>query len=306
MATKLLPAFLATAALLILIGCPSVFVGFQGVSRQIESRRPYPAVALRAAGDVETDQPTASEETTSPFRLGSAALSLMAALVVTFWPLEEAFAARSGGRMGSMGGGMGRSMGSMGGARSAPRPPTARQSMGAPPSAVKPPPTVQNRTTVVNKTVYAPPPVVVAPVTPFGMGMGYGGFGMFGPPPSLGDVIVGNVVGNAISGAFRGPSGTDRMLEGQMRQDERQMDRQSAEIDSLKRQIEDLKNKPAGAPAAPAAAPGTVMIAVTVPEGKGPGQSLAVKAPNGPTYEVKVPDGIAAGQTFNVQLPSQS
>jgi len=62
------------------------------------------------------------------------------------------------------------------------------------------------------------------------------------PAPTLGDVVVGTVVGGAINNAMgfngnRGYSGTDRMLENQQRQDERQLDNQSRDIDQLKNEI---------------------------------------------------------------------
>merc|ERR1719229_1355170 len=146
-------------------------------------------------------------------RLGTAALSMFAALLVALMPVAEAQAARSGGRIGG----------------------TAPSARKAPPPQSRSAPNVINKTTVVEKntTVVVPPaapPVVVAPP----MGMGYGGYGMgmapvvVAPAPTLGDVIVGPAVGSAISNAVapRGPSVSDRMLENQQRQDERQMDRQ--------------------------------------------------------------------------------
>ncbi|CAK0909428.1 unnamed protein product, partial [Prorocentrum cordatum] len=121
--------------------------------------------------------------------------------------------------------------------------------------------------------------------------------------PSLGDVVVGNVIGSAISGVLHSvlpppPSGADVALQQQQRQDERLLDRQAAEIESLRRELRELQS---AGPRAPGAA---TVLQVTVPEGKSPGQPLAVKAPTGPTYEVKVPEGLAPGQTFNVQLPA--
>jgi len=124
------------------------------------------------------------------------------------------------------------------------------------------------------------------------------------PGPSLGDVVVGTVLGNAVSGALSSvvphpPSATDRMLQDQQRQDERMIDRQAAEIEALKRELDELQSAPKSS-----GAPAPVILQVTVPEGKSPGQAMAVKAPDGPTYEVKVPGGLSPGQTFNVQLPA--
>merc|ERR550519_2861438 len=93
----------------------------------------------------------------SAFRIGSAAISVLAALLVALAPAADAQAARTGGRIGS----------------SAPSrqeqrkpPPAARQAME--------PPKVINKTTIVQKTVVVPPPpppVVIAPTpmsSPFG------------------------------------------------------------------------------------------------------------------------------------------
>jgi len=189
------------------------------------------ATALQASGanfEVSStpSQPELVEEieSPSPLRLGGACLSILAALVVTFVPISEAQAAKSGGRIG----------GSAPSRRPAP-----------------PPPRTVNKTTIINKTtVVAPPPVVVAPpVVVGGYGGGYGGgFGMVvAPPPTVGDVIVGAVVGSAINNAIGGgnrgygPSGTDRMLENQQRQDERQMDKQANQIEDLQRELQNLK-----------------------------------------------------------------
>jgi len=148
--------------------------------------------------------------------------------VVALLPATEAYAAKSGGRIGG-----------------------TAQAQKPPPKAA-PRPAVVNKTTVINKTVVVPPPapsvVVAPPVTPFGMGMMAPAPVVVAPAPSLGDVIVGNVIGSAISNAIaprvdRGPTGTDRMLENQMRQDERMMDRQANQIEDLQRELQDLKKK---------------------------------------------------------------
>mmetsp|Transcript_39472 Transcript_39472/g.85951 ORF Transcript_39472/g.85951 Transcript_39472/m.85951 type:complete len:227 (+) Transcript_39472:86-766(+) len=189
------------------------------------------ATSLRASGanfDVSStpSQPELAEEveSPSPLRLGGACLSILAALVVTFAPISEAQAAKSGGRIGG----------------------SAPSRKPAPP-----PPRTVNKTTIINKTtVVAPPPVVAAPpviaASPVMGGFGYGPAVVVAPPPTLGDVIVGAAVGSAINNAIGGgqrygPSGTDRMLENQQRQDERQMDRQAAQIDELQRELRDMK-----------------------------------------------------------------
>lgn len=56
---------------------------------------------------------------------------------------------------------------------------------------------------MINKTtVIAPPPVVAAP--PMGMGMGFGAPVVVAPPPTIGDVVVGTVIGGAINNAITG------------------------------------------------------------------------------------------------------
>jgi len=155
--------------------------------------------------------------------------SLLAALLVALVPVEEAQAARSGGRIG----------GSAVGARKAP-----------PPSRTAP--NVINKTTVVERTTTVvapppPPPVVVAPppimAPPIGFGIGMAPV-VVAPPPTIGDVIVGAAVSSAIHSAVpHGPSVNDRILENQQRQDERQMDRQAAQIEDLQRELSELKAK---------------------------------------------------------------
>lgn len=176
---------------------------------------PTPRVALRAGRPEGPEAPSPG-----PLRLGGAVLSMLAALALAVVPME-AQAAKSGGRIG----------GTASAARSK-----------APPR--KAPAAVNKETTVINQTTVIAPPPVVAPVAPMG----------FAPapvvvaaPPTVGDVIVGTVVGsainNAITGGHHGPTSTDRMLENQQRQDERQLDQQKAEIDLLKSEIQSLKSK---------------------------------------------------------------
>eukprot|EP00439_Symbiodinium_sp_Y106_P086304 s166_g32.t1 len=143
-------------------------------------------------------------------RVGGAVLSMLAAFVMAMLPMQEAQAARSGGRIG----------GSAPSARRAPPPRPAPRAPAAASSSKTPP----IKTTVINKTtVIAPPPVVAAPSVGFGMGFAPAPV-VVAPPPTVGDVIVGSVVGGAINNAMyggqnRGPTNTDRMLENQQRQE---------------------------------------------------------------------------------------
>ena len=182
-----------------------------------------PSTALRANHGREAEGPQAEElEQASPMRFGSALLAVLAAVALTVLPVEEAKAARSGGRIG----------GSASSARRAP----PRAPPRAPAAASSSNTTVINRTTVV-----APPPVMAAPSIGFGMAPV-----VVAPPPTVGDVIVGSVVGGAINNAMygnRGPSTADRMLENQQRQDERQIDNQKKEIEQLKAELNSLKTQ---------------------------------------------------------------
>mmetsp|Transcript_36862 Transcript_36862/g.85008 ORF Transcript_36862/g.85008 Transcript_36862/m.85008 type:complete len:233 (-) Transcript_36862:179-877(-) len=154
-----------------------------------------------------------------------AVVSIVAALLVTFMPMAEAEAARSGGRIG----------GSFSRMRRAP--PRARGPRRAAPTRERV--IERNNTTVI---------------TP-----GYGRFG--GPPvmfgrPSLGDVVAGAAVQGAVNGAvsgaihnsfagprYDGPTPSDRMLENQIQQDERALDQQAKELADLKQQIAELQQK---------------------------------------------------------------
>ena len=213
---EIMTRMLCIAMVAALAGATMAFVG--------PAIRPEPKVnqnhvALRASA------PGAPEntESQSPLRVGGAMLSIVAALALVLAPVE-AQAAKSGGRIG----------GTASAARSKP-PPRA-------------PVASSSKTTVINKTtVIAPPPVVAAP--PMGMGMGVG-FApapvVVAPAPSLGDVVVGTVIGGAINNAIsgghhNGPSTSDRLLENQQRQDERQIDNQKAEIEQLKTEIQNMK-----------------------------------------------------------------
>lgn len=221
MASRLLSA--ACLLVVAMFGCIA-FVGPVPPQQQPGSK----SLSASWARDAMNGAEVADEEeaAASPFRIGGVALSVLAALALAVLPVEEAQAAKSGGRIG-------------GSAPAMKRAPPPRPTAPAASSITK-------NTTVINKTtVVAPPPVVAAPV------MGYGGVGMMAAPvvvapaPTLGDIVVGSVVGGAINNAMygghhSGPTNTDRMLENQQRQDERQMDRQENEINQLKSQIAQL------------------------------------------------------------------
>mmetsp|Transcript_7 Transcript_7/g.16 ORF Transcript_7/g.16 Transcript_7/m.16 type:complete len:218 (+) Transcript_7:66-719(+) len=189
------------------------------------SLRPTALRAMRGEEEVSAAQDEAKGAQSSQLRIGSAMLSVLAAIAFALLPVQEAQAARSGGRIG----------GSASAVRRAPRP--------APPKAA----VASSNTTVINKTtVVAPPPVVAPPMMapPVGFGMGYAPAVVVAPPPTVGDVIVGSMVGGAINNAMyhhNGPSSADRMLENQQRQDERQMDNQQREIEQLKAELNSLK-----------------------------------------------------------------
>lgn len=215
---------LSATSLLVLVAFGLSTVAFVGPVVQQPGKQSLRARRVRSASP-EASASSDADEAASPWRLGGAALSMLAAIALALLPMEEAQAAKSGGRIG----------GSAPAARRAPPPRPA-----APKAATS---TTVNKTVINKTTVVAAPPVVAAPVMG---GYGYGGVGMVvAPPPTLGDVVVGTVVGGAINnamyGGMRGPSTTDRMLENQQRQDERQMDRQSSEIDQLKMQISQLQ-----------------------------------------------------------------
>mmetsp|Transcript_74364 Transcript_74364/g.177170 ORF Transcript_74364/g.177170 Transcript_74364/m.177170 type:complete len:220 (+) Transcript_74364:85-744(+) len=207
---------LASAASLLLAAPTFVTPG------RLSSTRMSSTAASQGALKTQLQATGLEAETTEAVDTGKmtrALLSMVAALVVTFAPLAEAQAARSGGRIG----------GSAPSAR--PRPPPSRSS---PPQATKER-VIERNTTIIQQA----PPMMGAPM-------------MMAPAPSLGDIVVGTAVqgavGGAVSGAVRGAmapppgaSGTDRMLENQMRQDERQMDKQSNDIEDLKRQLAELK-----------------------------------------------------------------
>ena len=212
------------ASLFLLAGCAALsFVG------PLPGRR---STALRATnGDQEavstdTQAPEKLEQAALPTRFGSALLAMLVAVAFAWLPVQEAQAARSGGRIGGSAGAVRRAP-----PRAPPRAPAAASS---------------SNTTVINKTtVVAPPPVMAAPSVGFGMGVAPVPV-VVAPPPTVGDVIVGSVVGGAINNAMygghhSGPSTTDRMLENQQRQDERQIDNQQREIEQLKNELNSLK-----------------------------------------------------------------
>lgn len=206
---------LCLAMVAALAGATMAFVG-PAIRPEPKVKQNHVALHASAPGSPE------NTESQSPLRVGGAMLSIVAALALVLAPVE-AQAAKSGGRIG----------GTASAARSKP-PPRA-------------PVASSSKTTVINKTTVIAPPPVVAP--PMGMGMGVG-FApapvVVAPAPSLGDVVVGTVIGGAINNAISGghhsgPSTSDRLLENQQRQDERQIDNQKAEIEQLKADIQNMK-----------------------------------------------------------------
>ena len=196
---------------------------FVGPAIRSEPKVTQNRVSLRASAP---DAPDA-HESQSPLRVGGAMLSIVAALALVLMPVE-AQAAKSGGRIG----------GTAAAARSKPPPRAAPKAPVA---------SSTNKTTVINQTtvIAPPPPVVAAPPTGMGMGMGVAPV-VVAPAPTLGDVVVGTVIGGAINNAISGghhsgPSSTDRLLENQQRQDERQIDSQKAEIEQLKTEMQNMK-----------------------------------------------------------------
>lgn len=198
-------------------------MAFVGPAIRSEPKVTQHRVSLRASAP-DAD----AHESQSPLRVSGAMLSIVAALALVLMPVE-AQAAKSGGRIG----------GTADAARSKPPPRAAPKAPAA---------SSTNKTTVINQTtVVAPPPVVAAPPMGMGMGMGMGVAPVVvAPAPTLGDVVVGTVIGGAINNAISGghhsgPSSTDRLLENQQRQDERQIDNQKAEIEQLKAEIQNMK-----------------------------------------------------------------
>lgn len=168
------------------------------------------ASSAQAASNYVAFEPSKTVAEESPVEaVGSfarAALAVVAALAVAFVPMDDAQAARSGGRMGG-GGGMGR--------------------RAAPPPRAAAPRTSTSSTTNFNVGVGIAPPIYSSP---FGFGGGFG-FGMPFFPPMFGPTI-------AIGG---GSSATDQMLQNQQRQDERVIDQQKSEIDKMQKEIAELK-----------------------------------------------------------------
>jgi hypothetical protein len=44
-------------------------------------------------------------------------------------------------------------------------------------------------------------------------------------------------------------------------------------------------------------------LAITIPQGYGPGQTLVVQAPDGQQMQVKIPPGMKAGQQLRIAIP---
>jgi len=166
----------------------------RATSRSAETDFTAPVVEAKAL-------PAVSE---SFVNFSRAAFAVLAALAVAFVPMDGAEAARSGGRMGGMGG-------------------------SRPQSRAAPPRSAPSARSGVGASVGGAPTVVVSPMmSPFGFSP-YGGFGYspFG-------------FGGGFGGGF-GSSGTDQRIQEQQRQDERSIDQQKSQIDALQKEIETLK-----------------------------------------------------------------
>mmetsp|Transcript_39883 Transcript_39883/g.71692 ORF Transcript_39883/g.71692 Transcript_39883/m.71692 type:complete len:207 (-) Transcript_39883:83-703(-) len=198
---------LLTFLVLTLLGCSLCFVAPQ---------TPAARAARAFRQDAETARPAPANWVAEGQEAGQDAwtcLKAMAAiclgLVVAFAPLQSAEAARSGGRMGG---------GSVRAARPMPRSGAGMGASAGPRVSTGP-----------NVSIGIGAPMI----SPFGyspFGMGYGGFGLFGPPILPVPVPT-------------GPSGTDQMIQSQQLRDERQIDSQKSEIAQLKQEIEQLKTK---------------------------------------------------------------
>jgi len=202
MARVLIVGLLAAAAV--------TFSGFAFTQPSSSPRVPPRATSRSAETDfiapvVEAKELPAVSESFVNF--SRAAFAVLAALAVAFVPMDGAEAARSGGRMGGMGGSR------MGGSSRAAPPraaPSARAGVGS---------SVGGGSTVVVAPMMSPfgfSPFGGFGYSPFGMGMGFGGGGF-------------------------GPSGTDQRIQEQQRQDERNIDSQKSQIDALQKEIETLK-----------------------------------------------------------------
>eukprot|EP00933_Yihiella_yeosuensis_P010773 TRINITY_DN1175_c3_g1_i1.p1 TRINITY_DN1175_c3_g1~~TRINITY_DN1175_c3_g1_i1.p1 ORF type:complete len:211 (+),score=41.03 TRINITY_DN1175_c3_g1_i1:135-767(+) len=185
------------------------FVGFP--NRPSSNSRPATKfLDVSTASSSPSAAPVETAEVQASMTQGLRALAaLCAALLLAFAPMQDAQAARSGGRMGG------------GRAPSFRAPPRAMPQSRAGPS--------------VGSSVYRGGPNVsigVAPMfapSPFGFGGGFG-FGMpLFPPLGFGMPLGG------------GPTASDQMLQNQQRNDERQIDAQKQQIQDLERQINELK-----------------------------------------------------------------
>lgn len=231
----------AGAVALVLV-TSSATTGFVGSTKYVTSRQP---VAMQA-GSESSWQPWAEESKAEQASTASGSYfgvfaSLLAALVIMVAPLQEAQAAKTGGRIGGTAPSMrpkpapsasGRTGGRIGGTTSAAQAPQ-----------------VINNTVVVEKTVVVPhpvaPPVIVAPspvygASPFMGGSMYGAPLYVEPAPTLGEVAA--TVGAAmVVKSIVDANSPDRVLANQIRQDERQLDRQQNQIKELEKQIQDMK-----------------------------------------------------------------
>jgi len=164
---------------------------------QQQSAAPQPGLAaVEEHADAKPEEMTSSNS----WRMIAA---VCAAVLVALLPLSGAEAARSGGRMGGMGGGARRSM---------PPPQAQRQEQ------VRPGPNIS-----IGVGPMIAPPMYGSPF--LGPPMGF-----FGPPL-------------LIPGPSFGPSNTDRALQDQQQRDERLLDSQKMQIESMQREVAELKAK---------------------------------------------------------------
>jgi len=95
----------AVVAAAVLLVCPPCFVASKGRLPEAEASIETAAVASRQPAGSEATEATMKLqdeiESNSAFRVGSAALSVLAALLVALAPAADAKAARTGSRIGS-------------------------------------------------------------------------------------------------------------------------------------------------------------------------------------------------------------
>mmetsp|Transcript_5576 Transcript_5576/g.17822 ORF Transcript_5576/g.17822 Transcript_5576/m.17822 type:complete len:208 (-) Transcript_5576:368-991(-) len=199
-------ALLCSALLVALVCADLAFVQppLSLLSRSAPGRTQRQPLAAQAADVAETV--STARASSEAWRV---ALAACAALLVALLPISGAEAARSGGRMGGMGGGM----------RSAPPPQRSQEQAQSGPRFSSGPNISVGVGPMIAPPMFGPPMLFGPPM------------GLFGPPmlplpvPSM------------------GPSVSDQMLQDQQRRDERQMDSQKSQIDALQKEIAELKAK---------------------------------------------------------------